>query len=280
MTHSKKDLHNRVMKELECPVCLELMVPPIRLCNNGHSLCCNCRVTLENCPICRGAFLQVRNLSLESLVPETLHPCKHAERGCMGLFSKTELKTHEPKCEHGLYKCPFASISKLDCSWSGRMSAIKKHVEKHHGDKSVQYVSRKFKTMLHNVEKSQRFYQTVITMGELFYVKWRLHKNSFHCAAFYVGPHEKASDFKYRFSITTNDGETVSGCSRTHSFLDDVESVFRQGKCIKLNHAIVQRSYTDNGHLPFRMEISKVSNNTEVNVNKLPPMWKNVGLVY
>ncbi|KAJ9576374.1 hypothetical protein L9F63_006730, partial [Diploptera punctata] len=180
-----------------------------------------------------------------------------------------ELKYHEPKCEHGLFRCPFATISKQECSWSGSMYAIKDHVKQHHDDKSVQYVSKKFKTMLHNVEKSQRFYQTFITMDELFYVKWVLYKGYFHCAVFYVGPYEKSSDYKYRFSITTNDGETVTGCSRTHSFLDDVENVLRQGKCIKLNHAIVQRSYTDNGHLPFRMEISKIIDNKNVNVNRM-----------
>ncbi|PSN36229.1 hypothetical protein C0J52_22802 [Blattella germanica] len=184
----------------------------------------------------------------------------------------SENNSHEAKCSHGSYKCPFAMISNLDCDWYGSLTMMKDHIEQCHGDKRIQYVSKKFKTVLHNVEKSQRFYQAIITLGEVFYVKWRLYKGSFHCAVFYVGPHERASEFKYRFAISTNDGETVSGCSRTHSFLENVESIFRNGKCIMISQAILQRSYTDNGHLPIRMEISKVVNNnianSNVNMNK------------
>lgn len=56
-----------ILRELECPVCVNYMIPPIRLCTNGHSLCEPCRFKLTKCPICNGKFTEVRNRSLETV---------------------------------------------------------------------------------------------------------------------------------------------------------------------------------------------------------------------
>lgn len=251
-------LHHRLLQELECPVCMEYMVPPIMLCNNGHSLCCNCRVTLEKCPICSGPFLKVRNLSLESLAAETLYPCKNIQRGCTKLLTKKSAKCHAAECAFDNQKCPFAKISNTRCNWIGRLDTVRRHVENNHKGSCVQHVSRKFKTVLHNVSHSQRYYQAVITLNELFYISWRVQGGAFHCTVFYVGPEENASDFKYRFSISTKDGDCYTISSVTHSYFENVHDIIRQGKCVAIDNSVVQRCCKDNGDLPFRMEISQV----------------------
>jgi len=47
--------------DLECPVCLEKMVPPKRIfqCRQGHAICGNCfsRPQVKKCPTCRGVFI-------------------------------------------------------------------------------------------------------------------------------------------------------------------------------------------------------------------------------
>ena len=44
----------------ECPVCLEMLMPPIRIiqCSNGHLVCevCQSRPQLSCCPTCREEF--------------------------------------------------------------------------------------------------------------------------------------------------------------------------------------------------------------------------------
>ena len=44
----------------ECPVCLEMLMPPIRImqCSNGHLVCevCESKPELTNCPTCRQEF--------------------------------------------------------------------------------------------------------------------------------------------------------------------------------------------------------------------------------
>jgi E3 ubiquitin-protein ligase SIAH1 len=237
---------------------MEYMVPPIMLCNNGHNLCCNCRVTLEKCPICSGPFLKVRNLSLESLATETLYPCKNIQRGCMKLLTKKSVKCHAAECAFDNQKCPFAKISNSRCNWIGPLDTVRRHIENNHKGSCVQCVSGKFKTALHNVSRSQRYYQAIITLDELFYVSWRVQGDAFYCAVFYVGPQENASEFKYRFSISTKDGDCYSVSSLSHSYFENVNDIVRQGKCVTIDHSIVQRCCMDNGDLPFRMEISQV----------------------
>jgi hypothetical protein len=53
-----------ILNEIECPVCLEYMSPPITLCRRGHNLCHNCRNFVSKCPICMDKFI-TNNLALE-----------------------------------------------------------------------------------------------------------------------------------------------------------------------------------------------------------------------
>jgi hypothetical protein len=47
------DLKQRISARLECLLCIEIMLPPIVLCSNGHMICDKCRPKLEKCPLCR-----------------------------------------------------------------------------------------------------------------------------------------------------------------------------------------------------------------------------------
>jgi E3 ubiquitin-protein ligase SIAH1 len=258
MSNIVVELHHRLLQELECPVCMEYMVPPIMLCNNGHSLCCNCRITLDKCPICRGPFLKVRNLSLETLATETLYPCMNLQRGCTELLTKKLIKRHAPECTFSKQKCPFAKISNTRCNWTGPLDMVRRHIEDSHRGSCVQRVSRKFKTVLHNVSQSQRYYQAIITLGELFYASWRMQGGALYCVVFFVGPKENASNFRYRFSISTKAGDNYSMSSLTQSYFENVNDIVRQGRCVMLGYSVVQSSCTANGDLPFRMEICRV----------------------
>lgn len=75
---------------LECPVCLEYMIPPITMCSSGHSLCQACRPRLTRCPTCRQPLLGIRNYALEHLARELQLPRRPAdvpEAACLDLYS-------------------------------------------------------------------------------------------------------------------------------------------------------------------------------------------------
>lgn len=69
------DMINSARMELECPICLEVMVPPNRIwqCKSGHVICETCKERVRQepgsqhafCPTCKTAPFIGRNLALE-----------------------------------------------------------------------------------------------------------------------------------------------------------------------------------------------------------------------
>ncbi|KAJ4451994.1 hypothetical protein ANN_03478 [Periplaneta americana] len=41
----------KILRELECPVCYEYMEPPISICQSGHAICVTCRPRMRKCPV-------------------------------------------------------------------------------------------------------------------------------------------------------------------------------------------------------------------------------------
>jgi len=56
-----------VLSLLECPVCLDHIVPPVRQCVKGHLVCSDCFPRLPHCPTCRGEMWKERNLAMEQV---------------------------------------------------------------------------------------------------------------------------------------------------------------------------------------------------------------------
>jgi hypothetical protein len=62
------------LKEIECPVCMEYMSPPIRLCTRGHNLCYTCSRGIPKCPICQEVFI-TQNVALEIITNKIKFLC-------------------------------------------------------------------------------------------------------------------------------------------------------------------------------------------------------------
>lgn len=92
----------------ECPVCFELILPPIYQCQNGHVLCIRCRGNITYCPLCRSPMpSNIRNLQLEKLAEQFPMRCSFQEYGCkaMLIFGK-ERTDHESECVFRSFPCP------------------------------------------------------------------------------------------------------------------------------------------------------------------------------
>ena len=62
-----------VTKLLECPVCLDEMLPPVKIfqCSNGHIICEKCKNMVKVCPTCRvGMVSSTRNILAENLADQ------------------------------------------------------------------------------------------------------------------------------------------------------------------------------------------------------------------
>ncbi|KAF7278238.1 hypothetical protein GWI33_008595 [Rhynchophorus ferrugineus] len=103
-TNTKSRSNESQMNMLECPVCLEYLVPPILQCRTGHSICSSCKSELNQCPTCKSEFIDTRNFLVENLVASMNYSCKYDE--CPYQGKPTSIKAHQESCIFGPFKCP------------------------------------------------------------------------------------------------------------------------------------------------------------------------------
>ncbi|GJQ73693.1 hypothetical protein Trydic_g14029 [Trypoxylus dichotomus] len=112
----KRDILNirndDILLRLECPICSNFMRTNIKLCTAGHSVCNECEVKLDKCPMCTLPFYGARNFALES-VGDLLK----------GLIRGDKLE------------CPLRK--QFTCLWKGNQSDIVEHIRDFHRDKIV-----------------------------------------------------------------------------------------------------------------------------------------------
>ena len=108
MASNSDDWRGFLMKELECPVCLEVPeTTPIFQCSKEHIHCNSCHPKLNHCPICRSPILMdSRNLLAEKIHEKLLQTCRY-ENCSVRLVN---IKEHETQCEMTLIK-----------RWKGKM---------------------------------------------------------------------------------------------------------------------------------------------------------------
>jgi len=244
MNSLPKDLDQGLLQELECPVCFECMVPPITMCENGHSICPNCKPKLNNCPSCNKPFLQVRNLALESL-------SRHAI---------TEEGQRPPARFPHNVECPFARISKDVCPWKGPVTGIKDHVKLCHKNPNDTFeVNGVFTVVLTGVSPTQHYRKAVFIADELFYIYWRIKDGSFYCTVFYVGEQEKCSNYMYRFVLTTDsDNRKISMSFPTRGIVENLEVLLQLGDCVVLNYNTLLRFIHPNLNLECEFQINAI----------------------
>jgi E3 ubiquitin-protein ligase SIAH1 len=134
------DAPAELIKMLECPVCMDVIPPPVWQCPNGHAICETCRVnTAFKCPSCRASTsTDIRCLILEQAASGTHVPCRNKERGCEAVVLYEELRVHLDGCLHRPYRCPFNSdYAKPSCLWEGEASEVATHLHEVHRSRTA-----------------------------------------------------------------------------------------------------------------------------------------------
>jgi hypothetical protein len=123
-----------LLSDVECPVCMQYLVSPIKLCTNGHNICSKRRERererkreREWRPTCRTKFSEIRCVALENFVINLTYPCVNKQSGCHDRFSIELIAKHHAVCEYRKLNCPF-EINTL-CSSKCRKSDTKNHLE-------------------------------------------------------------------------------------------------------------------------------------------------------
>ena len=110
MEKMKCPMKSDLLNELECPVCLEYLMPPIVFCLNGHNVCPRCRPKLKVCPNCRQPFVNIRNIALEKMSRQIEYPCIYRRSGCMEIITFDLKQQHEKMCTFNKHNCPLSKV--------------------------------------------------------------------------------------------------------------------------------------------------------------------------
>ncbi|XP_069676228.1 E3 ubiquitin-protein ligase SIAH1-like isoform X2 [Periplaneta americana] len=251
---------------LECPVCLEKMSAPIRLCRNGHNTCSKCRPRLDNCPTCRQSFLLTRNVALETLAEQfMMESCGNRDVGCeVKKFCVQDVVDHMRECSYRLYDCEPGKP--VGCSWLGRRWQILNHVQDTHKNTLVLIEENSCKIKNFHTYDHGLTTQLVVAFGELF---WFHHekdssKSKFYAAVQYIGPMEEAEKYKYifRFSCANSSGSELSFSRNTHMDTEIIDEVFKNEDCLCVSLRVLKHFVGDDEILRFNFSVALTDGKT------------------
>ena len=252
---SGKQVDWDLLRQLECPVCLEYMASPIKMCKNGHSVCGSCKKRLANCPSCRGEFVKVRNIDLENLAATAIYPCKNREAGCGETFTANDKDNHLAECLFQSRQCPFRKLSGVDCAWTGTLSDIPVHIKAEHCSETVD-VEGHFKVTLPYLSRGKRYHQAVFILGELFYLIWETDGDAFSFGVFYFCHKKETEAFKYGIKIGKSE-EYIAVTRKCHSYLEGGLKDLQPEKYVKLYYNTILNCLSENADLSCEIEIGR-----------------------
>lgn len=128
-------------ESLSCPVCLEVMLPPVMQCSRGHAICSDCLEKIrepKKCPECRASMAHPsRNLRLEAASTNVTVPCKWSRHGCHGAVAYKDMADHLLKCPYRPFSCPCDGRGPTKCDWMGAsLEAVETHIAEKHDEES------------------------------------------------------------------------------------------------------------------------------------------------
>ncbi|XP_047309218.1 putative E3 ubiquitin-protein ligase SINAT1 [Impatiens glandulifera] len=208
--HGMESSSNAVNELLECPVCLNIMYPPIHQCPNGHTICFQCKAKVENCcPICRQELGNIRCVALEKVAELLELPCRYQFMGCQDIFSYQNRSRHEHSCRFRPFNCPYAGA---ECSVNGDIPFLVSHLKEHHKvdmhDGWSTFNHRYVKSNPHEVENAT----WMLTVFNCFGHQFCLHFEAFNLGmapvymAFlrFMGDDQDAKKFSYSLEVGAN----------------------------------------------------------------------------
>ena len=238
MDDLKLALDEALLKDLECPVCTEYMVPPINMCTNGHNICSKCRGRVTCCPTCRTTFSVTRNVALENIARRQKYPCANRQGGCLELFSIEHIAKHHAACVYGKIKCPKPFLG--ECSWIGFKNDVMEHVKSAH---PIAFSEASI-VLDNQLADSWAIFSY---FGELFTYYKKKRDGRYYAAVQLIGTSSEASKYKCEFTLRAANGiEQISKTFLVHGYSEDWETIFNSGKFLSLEEETMELFVEEN----------------------------------
>jgi E3 ubiquitin-protein ligase SIAH1 len=249
-------LDEDLLTELECPVCLEYMLPPITVCENGHKICDYCKPKLRHCHTCRGPMLKVRSESLEHLAQQVELPCRFRNFGCTVTLNVDLMKDHQRDCPQMRYNCPMIQGKHLHCPWECRLEGMKEHLKTTHSEKFHEVNDTLSITT--KLARKTAYDCIMHAMGEIFYVITETDCDEVYGCVQYVGQRKSASKYKYEFSLEKMDKtDKISVCHTTRSSMVRRHDIYKKGRCFRVKFNECKHLMDSDSVLGITVNISK-----------------------
>ena len=247
------DFNQALLTELECPVCMEYMLPPIVFCENGHNVCPECRPKLDECPTCRRGFVNIRNLALENVTRKVDYPCKNRIFGCKDTFPSDSIRKHQSGCSYSPYKCFLYTVK--ECTWSGPLNLLKKHLLNDHGEDFKEQTGPT--SLIINTDSSElEGCKAMFAFDQIFYINIQRIGGYYYIAVRYAGPRERASEFGYRITFKKADSlDEITVCNTARSISEQINDIFESGNCFKFPIGLLKKFKVQEANLPYKLEI-------------------------
>lgn len=186
-------------KLLECPVCYEILTPPVETCDNGHLTCQHCRSLLENCPTCRGNFISFKNIIFNQVLESLPEYCEFANYGCEKIVSSSEKAAHAAVCNYKLVSCPNSKCGETKLVYC----EIDDHLRKIHGSYGSRCIKFEEESSFRvDLLKGDNFFGLISEVHRFAYFSWRCiidrKNNTFSCCIQYIGRREYAKKYLYQ----------------------------------------------------------------------------------
>lgn len=250
MEEVKQDTYNQIMQELECPVCLDYMLPPIVvICMNGHNVCGNCAPNLaDECPTCREPVMNIRNIAMENVARNVKFPCINRKWGCDEVFKVEEIANHQAVCFHNRRHCPWAPPTCGRCPWTGDTGQLQVHLTQSHADViDVVEAGHKLHMVVSSYGKKTLFPGRIISVLDNMFIHCSSFMNDkFYCIVQYVGKKKDAEKYKYKFSVCREGGKEK--ISVTHTVSSDtvgLDQIRGEGNCVHLPCELLKGYFID-----------------------------------
>jgi E3 ubiquitin-protein ligase SIAH1 len=231
---------------LQCPVCLTTMKPPIYQCRNGHCVCGECKERVEDCPTCRGAFIDTRNLIAELLANKVRYHCKNTFRGCNEKTHLKDMEKHESVCPHRMYHCLVAKDN--GCTWTGPRSGIVAHTKEKH-NKNIRTTSSIYRCTGDYIFDIHRMNCIFLFGEEIFWYRSKsdAQKKRFYGDMQYIGPAGNASKYVYEHRLVSPSGDKKLIFENVvKSEADELENMLELRKCFVMEYDTL-KMFAQNG---------------------------------
>ncbi|KAG5870813.1 hypothetical protein JTB14_004639 [Gonioctena quinquepunctata] len=233
----KNDINYELLRELECLVCMEYMIPPIHQCLTGHSICMQCKEDVKDCPTCKQEFKNTQNFALAQIINHIIYPCKHDR--CKFTAKAKDIKKHEATCTFGPFKCPLREY--LGCDGEMILTEMYDHLLNNHYENLLEMETVNDPFEHDDLEEIEDCF--IVKFGtKLFKLHYFFNTETFYWAMQLVGPAEDNINYRFEIDIIDTTGNNnraylKSTCgtltNKSDAFLEENSHIFWKYEQIK-----------------------------------------------